>query len=735
MKKPLSELNIGDEAAPNRSTRLDQPQGRKYYRLLVVDDEQRHRDSLRDLVTLAGFQARTAGSGREALEILAEEKFDLMLLDLRMPEIDGHQILDHIKTKGLNTGVIIISGEPSWDEATRTLRRGADDFIRKPYAPDEVIAAIENSLKKRRLENENHRIQAQLQMSEKLHRFIVNNSPDLIYILDQKGNFKFLNDRIDKLLGFSKQELNNKHYSVLLFDTDQKDLVHVFDERRTEERATKNLELRLRKKNTETASSVEYLPITMELSSMGVYRHQEDGEKQFIGTYGVARDITERKHAEDLISFQAYHDLLTGLPNRALFKDRLGLAIKQAARDNGKLAVMFLDLDRFKLVNDTLGHTCGDLLLQSVANRIQTTIRKGDTLSRIGGDEFTLLLPMIKHDEDATLIAEKIVSVLKPAFKIEDHELYIRASIGITIFPEHGTEIDTLLKRADMAMYEVKAQGRDGFNFYSDLLDAKYADRLHMEGSMRKALNDNQFEVHYQPQIRLEDTKLTSLEALIRWKHPEKGNISPADFIHYAEENGMIIPIGLWVLDKVLSDINNWRKQGLDFGTIAVNISAIQLDHPEFLNSLVELLKKHDVPGSSLELEITENVIMKDMEAAIQQLKNLARYGVKFAIDDFGTGYSSLSYLQSLPINTLKMDQSFVAEIDENLGSESIISAIAAMAKGLHLKLVAEGVEKEVQAQYLHSIGCDQAQGFLYSTALNFTDTSLYLENNSASTH
>ncbi len=730
MKTPLPNLNLGNVDFPVRTPRLDQPQGRKYYRLLVVDDDQRHRESLRDLISLAGFQAAMAGSGHDALEMLNQEHYDLMLLDLRMPEIDGHQILDHIKSHGLDTGVIIVSGEPSWDEATRTLRRGADDFIRKPYAPDEVIAAIENSLKKRRLEQENRRIQEQLRMSEKLHRFIVNNSPDLIYILDQNGHFRFLNQRVESLLGHNKKDLLNKHYSELLFDADQKDLLHMFDERRTGERATRNLELRLKRKVGESENGPEYVPITMELSSMGVYSHLEGKEKQFIGTYGVARDITERKKAEDMINFQAYHDLLTGLPNRALFKDRLGLAIRQAARDKTRLAVMFLDLDRFKLVNDTLGHTCGDLLLQSVANRIQSTIRKVDTLSRIGGDEFTLLLPKINHEKDAALIADKIVAALKPPFLIEEHELYVRASIGIALYPEHGSEIDTLIKRADMAMYEVKSKGRDGYVFYSDQLDTKYANRLYMESSMRRALSEDQFVVHYQPMVRLDDGSPTSLEALIRWNHPEKGMVDPGEFIACAEENGMIIPIGRWVLKQVLSDLSKWRQQGLPFGTVAVNISASQLEHPEFLNMLVELLETYKVPGSCLELEITENVIMKDMEAAVAQLKKLARYGVKFAIDDFGTGYSSLSYLKSLPINTLKMDQSFVDEITEDIEEESIVSAIAAMARGLHLKLVAEGVEKEIQANYLRSIGCDQAQGFLYSTPMDFSRTTSYLSSN-----
>jgi diguanylate cyclase (GGDEF)-like protein len=427
----------------------------------------------------------------------------------------------------------------------------------------------------------------------------------------------------------------------------------------------------------------------------------------------VARDISERKRAEEIINFQLYHDLLTNLPNRALFRDRLNLAISQARRQDTQLAVMFLDMDRFKVINDSLGHLAGDQLLQAVAGRLTTCLRDSDTLARVGGDEFNLLIPDITGREDAVMIVSKIFDQLKQPVELEGHEVFVSFSIGIALFPQDGASMEVLVKNADMAMYHTKSHGKNGYEFFSDNMKGLFQQQLSMENGIRRALEENQFELFYQPQVEVNSGRVCGLEALLRWHHPERGLMLPDDFVPLSEESQLIIRIGNWVLEAACSELKKWIKTGLDDIILAVNISAAQLQQQGFVKGILEALKRHGVPGNRLELEITENVLMHDMDKAVSRLRKLAAHGVRIAVDDFGVGYSSLGYLKSLPLNTLKIDRSFISEIQSSQDRNSIITAIIAMARELNLEIVAEGVENEGQMDYLKALNCCKAQGYL----------------------
>ena len=688
-------------------------------KILVVDDDPVVLKSLKDLLAIRGFNPNTAIGGQEAICQLDQNDYDLVLLDLHMPYVSGHDVMEHIRAKKINTSVIIVSGETSFEAAKNACSQGAYDFLRKPYATDELIITINNALKEKRLERQNGFMQKQLAESERLHRYIVNTSPDIIYILDQDGHFTFINERIESLLGFSKEEIVGKHYSFLVHHDDMEQAKYVFNERRIGTRSAKNIELRLKCKDDGNSRHFNNRTLPIELSAMGMYTGNHESKSSYTGTYGVARDVTERKIAEDTINFQAYHDLLTKLPNRALLNDRLSLAINQAKREEEKLAVMFLDLDRFKNINDSLGHMIGDELLQQVSMRLKECIRAADTLARFGGDEFTLMLPKLHNgQEDARKLAEKITRTLKQPFNIDGHELYVSASIGIALYPQDGTDIDSLIKHADVAMYHVKGQGKNGYQFYSNEMNVPYIERLSMDTGIHKALDNNEFNLVYQPQVNLRTGEIVGVEALLRWDHPEHGPISPSEFIPFAEESGLIIDIGAWVLKTACAELSKWRSAGLPEIRMSINISARQLMEENIVEDIKNIMKDYNVPGHCLELEITEHAIMNDMDSMIRKLKELSDHDITIAIDDFGTGYSSLSYLHKLPIQTLKIDRTFLKESGNNKGDNTIINTLVAMAKGLGLNVIAEGVESQAQLEYLREIECCEAQGFLFGKPL-----------------
>jgi diguanylate cyclase (GGDEF)-like protein/PAS domain S-box-containing protein len=691
----------------------EQPQ-----RILIVDDEPRMRSSLRLLLEGEGREIHECETGGDAIATLKSQEIALVLLDISLPDISGLEVMDWISSTKLSTSVIIVSADDSIDSAIRALRNGVVEFIRKPQGLDEIQHKVESCLLRRRLERSNGLMTARLEQSERLHRFMVEKSPDLIYTLDTDGRFMFINDRVESLLGYSRDELIGRRYSVFIHNEDLEKAVYAFTERRSDSRATTNVEFRLKRKNN------QYL-IAM-LSAIGIYEFRQEGqdskEKRFMGTYGVARDITERKIAEETISFQAFHDQLTQLPNRRLFKDRLELSMSQSKRHGGVVGVMFIDLDRFKLVNDTHGHAEGDELLKSVARRLRNCMRASDTLARQGGDEFTVLLPDLAQADDAIVIVEKILNEFRVPFHVAGQNLRVTVSIGISVFPRDGESADALLKHADIAMFRVKNDGKNGFKFYDPEMNVCHHERITRENELRNAVKNSEFELHYQPQICVKGDRIVGLEALVRWRHPVHGLLFPGSFIDMAEEIGLIHEITDWVLSEACGQLARWRAMGLDNLRISINVSPQEFNRNDLVERIACNVSNHGLPEDVLEIEITENPLLQDVSGVIDKMHRLRECGIRISIDDFGTHYSSLNYLRRIPINTIKIDQSFVHDLAEGQICSPIIPAIICIARGFGLNLVAEGVETDYQMKTLRDLGCDEMQGFFFSRPLPAAD-------------
>ena len=717
---PIARDPVAIKFKPDGLLAAPAPEPERQLRLLLVDDEPRLLAGLRELLKERDYHVVTATCGAEAVEQLTRTQFDVVLLDLRLPDFGGHEIMDFMREQGLQACVIVVSGETGIDAAIGALKRGAHDYLKKPYTRDVLLRTLDGVLARRALEIENRRIAWQLECSEKLYRQLVDSSPDIIYTLNQDGRFSFVNVRAEQVLGFSASELIGKPYATIVHDDDLERAYYLFNERRVGEGATRSAELRLKSLNSDDlVRTFDNTLMTLSFNSMDIYSTEPGMRKlEFCGTYVVARDITDRKRAEALISYQAYHDILTDLPNRILFQDRLGLAMIQAKRNETELAVMFVDLDRFKLVNDTLGHICGDDLLQQVARRLKEKLRRGDTLARLGGDEFTIFLSDLQGREDAQIVADKFLQSLQLPFLLDGNEVHMSASIGIAVYPADGESIADLLRHADVAMYQVKSEGKNGYSFYHQkMLDASYQ-KITLEQNLRRAMDRSELEMYYQPQIDVRTGDIIGAEALMRWNHPERGLLTAGEFLPFAEENGLMIPLSDWMLEALCRDLLHWNAAGGESVRLSLNLSPQYLDRGDFVEKMRSALTQYGILPPQIEVEITENICIRNPQQAIDQLSKLCQLGVSVAIDDFGTGYSSLAYLHRFPIHTIKIDQSFIKEIQSENGHFPVVLAIIAIAKGLGLNVVAEGVETLIQAHYLEAAGCNIMQGYLYAPAL-----------------
>lgn len=433
-----------------------------------------------------------------------------------------------------------------------------------------------------------------------------------------------------------------------------------------------------------------------------------------VGGFALIRDISERKRSEARLQQAVNYDALTGLPNRTLFLDRLAQAVARTFWRKRLVAVMFLNLNRFKLINDTLGHNVGDQLLKAVSERFVTCLRDGDTVARLGGDAFAVILEDIAVAQDVIVIIQKVLEAFKMPFLLEDRELFAALSVGISLYPNDGEDVETLVKNADTAMSRANELGKS-YQFFSREMNAKATKRLVLESSLRRALERQEMLLHYQPRIDLSTGQITGMEALVRWQHPDLGLVPPAEFIPLAEETEVIIPLGEWVLHAACLQSKNWKKDGYRLIPVAVNLSPRQLRHQDLVEVVERVLKDTNLEPSHLELELTESVLLENIETAIGTLRQLQKMGIQIAIDDFGTGYSSLSYLKRFPINCLKIDRSFVADIPTDPDNAAIVKAIITLAHSLNLKVIAEGVETMKQLEFLRSMGCHEMQGYLFS--------------------
>ncbi len=553
-----------------------------------------------------------------------------------------------------------------------------------------------------------------------LRQVMLDRSPDLVFLLGDDGRFLFINDAAERLLGYRKDGLIGEHYSRIVLEEDLELARNLFAGRSD---LVQEAELRLRLHPSKAGPRpAQSTTIWTEIKVSHL-----DGADSGLAC-AAARDISERREAQESLVFHAHHDWLTHLPNRVLLDDRLDLAVAQAQRDSRRLAVIFLDLDRFKLVNDRYGHTVGDRLLQAVAKRLRNCLGQGDTISRFGGDEFALLLPDIVAKRDAVAVVRRVVRRIRNPFIVDGNELNASASIGVALYPEAGDTAEALVQSADIAMYHVKSRGGNGYRFFAGAMNRRLSRRFAMESELRAALAEDALSVYYQPRVHLETGTIVGVEALARWDRPSEGSpggIVEADgFLPVAEETGLISQIDAWVQRRAFEDAARWCAEGFK-PCLSVNASAHQIEGGDFVQHIDELLKATGLPPYAVALEITEETLTRDIEAAVPKLDYLRRRGVRIVIDDFGAGYSSLSHLRRFPIDALKLDRRFVSGIDS--GYTNIVEAIAGIARGLRLDLMAEGVETRRQFAYLREHGCMEAQGYLFSRPIPADDMAAVL--------
>ncbi|MBV9496011.1 MAG: EAL domain-containing protein [Acidobacteria bacterium] len=531
-----------------------------------------------------------------------------------------------------------------------------------------------------------------LRESESRYRLMAENSTDMITRTNYHGLLLYTSDAVRRHLGFEPGEMIGRSIYDFIIERDHEEV----------RKSTSQLPATFRY----CARRKDGTAVWFETTSRAIVTPETRRVQEIIS---VSRDITERRAAEERIEYQAYHDALTGLPNRALFRDRLTVALAHARRLESLVAVMFLDLDSFKFVNDTLGHSLGDELLKVIAGRLLAVLREEDTIARMGGDEFTILIGDLRSPDDAAKIAHKLIDAVAQPARIEGHELFITTSIGIALYPNDGDSAEALLKNADNAMYRAKEAGRSSYQMCTAAMNSRALERLSIETSLRRALERDELVLHYQPQVRLDTREVVGHEALLRWNRPGHGLVSPATFIPIAEETRLIVPMGEWVVREACR-----RAVAMPGIRMAVNLSPREFQHSDLRKMIAAALEESGLDPHLLEIEITESTAMINTERTLTTLRGLREMGVRIAIDDFGTGHSSLNYLRSFPIDSVKIDQAFVHEIDESRGGRAIVSAIIAMAHGLSLRVTAEGVETEAQAAFLAEAGCEEVQGFLF---------------------
>ena len=534
---------------------------------------------------------------------------------------------------------------------------------------------------------------------------VMEQTADIIIVTDTAGKIEYVNPSFEKITGYSYLEAIDNTPGLIASGKHKPEFYRHLWNTITAGDSYSNIFINRRKDGSLFYEEQTITPIK---DHAGKITH-------FVST---GKDISERIQVQERLQHMAHHDALTDLPNRNLFLDRLQQSLTRARWHDRLVAVMFLDLDRFKNINDTLGHTVGDQLLLQLSERLSNSVRDGDTIGRFGGDEFAILLDDINSDSHISLLAEKLLDTLKKPFKINKHELFVTASIGISIFPNDGEDSDTLLRNADVAMYRAKDLGKNNYQFYSDDLSARIFERMTLESHLRHALERNEFVLYYQPQIDTRTQKIMGVEALLRWKHPEFGLVTPNNIVPLMEETGLIEKVGHWALETACRQARKWHDAGWTYLHLSVNISSRQFNDPDFISLVHDIISTTGINPEYLELELTESMLIRNASATINALNTLSSLGVRFAIDDFGTGYSSLSYLRRFPIDTIKIDRSFIHDVTDNPDDAAIASAIIVMGQNLSLNVIAEGVENQQQLEFLSSRNCHYLQGNLFSRPL-----------------
>jgi diguanylate cyclase (GGDEF)-like protein/PAS domain S-box-containing protein len=701
--------------------------------ILTIDDEENIRDSFRLFLEDFDYTVIEAGNGREGLEIFERERPDLVLCDLRMPEVDGLEVLEQIKQKSPDTPIIVVSGTGVIGDAIEAIRRGAWNYLLKPIQDMSVLLhAISQAMERARLVVENrayqehledevskrtkdlqktmaelHHSHLRLQNSEEKYRSIFENLQDVYFEMKLDGLVCELSPSVANFSLYCREDILNRNIETIFPNQKNRDRLM---QRLLREETVTDYEINLQDKDG------TLIPCSLNA------RYQATAERVNDRICGTLRDITERKQAEARIEYLAYFDALTELPNRRLLLDRLEQNISRARRYGHYGGMLFLDLDRFKNINDSLGHPIGDALLKEVAKRMSEGLRAEDTVSRLGGDEFVMLLSDLGGDPIhaaavAQQVAEKMQGRLANKYHIMGHELHITPSIGVAMFPTNETSQESgndILRYADTAMYRAKDDGRDTIRFFLPSMQAAADKRLAIEKELRYALERNEISLFFQPQVDARGAILGA-ETLVRWNHPEKGFISPATFIPVAEATGLILPIGEWILRNACEHLKRWEDADLPIQHLAVNVSPRQFRQPDFIRQVCSILEETGANPRLLGLELTEGMVIDNIADTIEKMQGLKQLGIELSIDDFGTGYSSLAYLKRMPLDILKIDQSFVRDIESDANDAAIVDTIISMANHLDLKVIAEGVETEFELNFLEEKGCRIFQGYLFS--------------------
>jgi diguanylate cyclase (GGDEF)-like protein/PAS domain S-box-containing protein len=665
--------------------------------ILLVDDMPTNLHVLAAALK-AHYRIKTATSGVDALALAARgDKPQLILLDVMMPGMSGIEVLRHLR-EDLDTRdipVIFVSADVSEQSQLNGLDLGAEDYLTKPVVASVLQARVRNLLQRKRAETQ-----------LRLAAHVFQHSGEAILITDSNNRIIEINPSFTRLTGYTLEDVAGQNPRMLSSGRTTPEEYQAMW-RAIHERDFWQGEMWDRNKDGS---------VYPKLLTITVVRNLHGDIDFHIASFA---DISEQKAAEERIRYVAHHDPLTGLPNRLHLHIVLEQAIATARRESGEIALMFIDLDRFKIINDTLGHNIGDGLLVEVARRLKSSVRDSDLVARLGGDEFVVVLTGERLSHAAATVAEKILTSFAQACQVEVHSLHTSPSIGISLYPQDGDSIEALMKYADTAMYHAKEAGRDQFHFYAEAMNRHTREQLALENSLHNALARDEFVMYYQPQANVLTGRLVGAEALIRWRHPERGLVMPDEFIPMAEENGLILPIGEWVLRQVCRQIRLWREAGVPVVTIAVNLSARQFRQDNLAEHILDIVAASGVAPSDLELEITESTAMEQADMTVAQCQALRAAGFGIAIDDFGTGYSSLSYLRRFPVDRLKIDRSFVLDIADDPNDAAITQAVIHMASSLGLKVVAEGVETDLQQQFLQERGCDFLQGYWFGKPMD----------------
>jgi diguanylate cyclase (GGDEF)-like protein/PAS domain S-box-containing protein len=637
----------------------------------------------------------------EGLDRLRETEHAAVLLDLHLPDSDGLVTLDRILPLTLNTPVLILGKDGQEEVTTEAVKRGAQDYLLPGHLDSYYLPrALRNAVERKSIEDA-------LYVERDRALVTLNSIGDAVLCTDIKGQITFQNPVAEGLTGWNRLEAMGRPLAEVLriVDAETRETIQDPMERAIQENRAVGLTanaLLIKRDGEESAIEDSAAPI-----------HDRDG--RVIGAVIVFRDVSASRAMSLEMTHSAQHDLLTGLPNRLLLNDRISQAIALGHRYKRPFALMFVDIDHFKSINDSLGHAIGDKLLQSISQRLVGGLRASDTVSRHGGDEFVVLLPEVSDNEDAATSADKLLLAVANPHIIDGQTLHIQGSIGIAVYPEDGQDAETLLRNADLAMYNAKQSGRNGYEFFKPEMNVRAVERQVVESGLRRALEQNEFVLHYQPKVNLVSAEITGVEALVRWQEPTKGLLYPDSFIEIAEDCGLILQIDHWVMQEACRQLRVWQQDGAATMSMAVNVSAVGFREKTFLQGIEQALTDTGLDARYLQLELTEGVLMKDANATASTLAKLKGLGVKVAVDDFGTGYSSLSYLRQFAIDVLKIDRSFVSQITAEQKDSILMSAIVGMGQNLKYVVVAEGVETVQQMTYLQSLRCEEGQGYFFS--------------------